>query len=131
MRKRWFVLASTVALAIALAAPSSGAASNARVTVDNDGTNSYTRYDGSSDAATERCSHDRRQQNEPAVAVDPHNTDVVAAGANDYCTVPNTLDVWAGFYRSTDGGSTWHDSLVPGYPGDTSAGGTASPVSGT
>ena len=131
MKRRFLLIAPVIALLVMIGGPQAGAAGNSRVTVDNDGTNSYTRYDGGSDAVTERCSHDRRQQNEPAVAVDPHNTDVVAAGANDYCTVPNTLDVWAGFYRSTDGGSTWHDSLVPGYPGDTSAGGTASPVSGT
>jgi hypothetical protein len=121
-----------MALLVMMAAPQAGvAASNSRVTLDNDATSTYTRYDGSSDAVTTRCSHDRRQQNEPSVAVDPHNTDVVVAGSNDYCTVPNTLDVWAGYYRSTDGGTTWHDSLVPGYPGDTSAKGSTSPTSGT
>src|SRR5437016_1334745 len=114
MGRRWFVLASVVAVVLALAAPPGGAASNSRLTVDNDGTNSYTRYDGTSDAVTTRCSHDRRQQNEPSVAVDPHDTNVVAAGANDYCTTPTAGDVWAGSYRSTDGGATWHDSLVPG-----------------
>ena len=130
MKKGSLVVASIVALALGLAAPPGGAASNSRVTVDNDGTSSYTRYDGSSDAVTTRCSHDRRSQNEPAVAVDPNDTDVVVAGANDYCTAPNTGDVWAGYYR-TDGGTSWQDSLVPGYPGDTSAGGTASPASGS
>jgi len=40
-------------------------------------------------------------------------------------------DVWAGYYRSTDGGSTWQDSLVPGYPADTSPAGLASPVHGS
>jgi hypothetical protein len=131
MSKRWIVLAPTVALVIALAAPSSGAASNSRVTLDNDGTSSYTRYDGSSDAATLRCSHDKRSQNEPAVAVDPNDTDVIAAGSNDYCAAPITGDVWAGYYRSTDGGNAWHDSLVPGYPGDTSAAALAAPQSGS
>jgi hypothetical protein len=131
MRRRWLVFAPTVALVLALAVPSGEAASNSRVTVDNDGSNSYTRYDGASDTVTTRCSQDRRQQNEPAVAVDPHNTQVVTAGANDYCTVPNTGDVWAGYYRSTDGGTTWHDSLVPGYPGDTSAAGSTAPQSGS
>jgi len=131
MRRRWLVLAPTAALVFALAAPPSGAAGNSRVTVDNDGTNSYTRYDGTSDPVTTRCSHDKRQQNEPTVAVDPHNTSVVAAGSNDYCTVPNTGEVWSGYYRSGDGGTTWHESLVPGYPGDTSAAGTASPTLGS
>jgi hypothetical protein len=132
MRRRFLFLGPAVALLILTASPGSGmAAANSRVTVDNDATSSYTRYDGSSDAVTRRCSHDRRQQNEPSVAVDPHDTDVVVAGANDYCTVPNTGDVWSGYYRSTDGGTTWQDSLVPGYPGDTSPKGSISPVNGT
>ncbi|HEV2256037.1 MAG TPA: hypothetical protein VGS06_23055 [Streptosporangiaceae bacterium] len=37
-------------------------------------------------------------------------------------------DAWAGFYHSTDGGSTWPDSLLPGYGGDTSAEGLSSPL---
>jgi hypothetical protein len=130
MSKRWGVLASVVVVLLAISAPSGGAGTNSRVTVDNDQESSYTRYDGSSDAVTTRCSHDRRQQNEPSVAVDPHDTRVVAAGANDYCTTPNTGDVWVGNYRSTDGGTTWQDSLVPGYPGDTSPAGIASPING-
>jgi hypothetical protein len=39
--------------------------------------------------------------------------------------------VWAGYYRSTDGGSSWKDSLVPGYPADSSAGGLAAPTHGS
>jgi hypothetical protein len=65
--------------------------------------------------------------------VDPHNTQVVTAGANDYCTqatLPNH-EVWTGYYRSTNGGATFADSLVPGYPADTTAAGTSSPVHGT
>jgi hypothetical protein len=102
-----------------------------RVTNDNDGTGSYLRYDGGSDSTTQACSSDRRAQNEPAVAVDPRDTSVVVAGSNDYCTQVTNGDVWAGYYRSTDGGSTWQNSLVPGYPADTSTGGMASPVHGT
>jgi hypothetical protein len=36
-----------------------------------------------------------------------------------------------GVYRSTDGGATWTNSLVPGYPADTSPAGTASPTHGS
>ena len=36
------------------------------------------------------------------------------AGWNDYCSD------WMGLGFSTDGGNTWTDSLVPGYPADTS-----------
>jgi hypothetical protein len=105
-------------------------ATNALVT--RDGTaSSYLRYDGSTDATTSACSTGRRSQNEPTVAVDPHNTQVVVAGANDYCAQIVNGDVWAGYYRSTNGGASWRDSLVPGYPADTSAAGVASPVHGT
>jgi hypothetical protein len=102
-----------------------------RVTNDNEGTASYLRYDGTSDATTLACSSDRRAQNEPTVAVDPHSVNVVVAGSNDYCTQVTNPDVWAGYYRSTDGGATWQDSLVPGYPADNSPAALASPVHGS
>jgi hypothetical protein len=105
-------------------------ASNALVTPDGTAS-SYLRYDGSTDATTMACSTGRRSQNEPTVAVNPHNTQVVVAGANDYCAQIVNGDVWTGYYRSTDGGASWRDSLVPGYPADTSAAGLASPVHGT
>jgi hypothetical protein len=131
MRSRWLLL--LVVLSMVLAGGFDGAAfgaTNARVT--RDGTaSSYLRYDGSTDATTTACSTGRRSQNEPTVAVDPHNTQVVVAGANDYCAQIVNGDVWTGYYRSTDGGSTWQDSLVPGYPADASAAGVASPVHGT
>jgi len=63
------------------------------------------------------------------IALDPRNPDVRTSGSNDYCTVPSTTDAWAGFYRSRDGGTTWVDSLLPGYKGDTSTEGTSSPLS--
>src|SRR5262249_56766148 len=73
----------------------------------------------------------RRSQNEPTVAVDPPAANVVLAGSNDYCAQIVNGEVWVGYYRSTDGGSSWNDSLVPGYPADTSAAGTASPAHGS
>jgi hypothetical protein len=80
------------------------------------------------DAVLQRCGQDRRMQNEPTLALDPRNPSVRTSGSNDYCTIPNTGDAWAGFYRSNDSGATWTDSLLPGYKGDTSAQGTASPL---
>jgi hypothetical protein len=79
------------------------------------------------------CSTGRRTQNEPSVAVDPRNAAIVVAGSNDYCAeIQNgSGNVWAGYYRSTDGGATWTNSLVPGYPADTSAAGTSSPTYGS
>jgi hypothetical protein len=130
MRLRWFLAASLLVVAVAYAGPALGVSANARVTRD-DTASSYLRYDGSSDATMAACSTGRRSQNEPTVAVDPHDTSVIVAGSNDYCAAIVNGDVWAGYYRSTDGGSSWQDSLVPGYPADTSAAGTASPVHGS
>ena len=125
---RLLALVSAFALLNALVGPAL-AASNARVSNDASA-NSYSRYDGGTDAALTACSTGRRPQNEPTVAVDPNNTNVITAGSNDYCLQTTGGDVWAGYYRSLDGGSTWSNSLVPGYPGDTSPAGLASPSSG-
>jgi hypothetical protein len=114
-------------VAVAFTSSALGVVANARVTRDNTAS-SYLRYDGSTDATMAACSTGRRSQNEPTVAVDPHNTSVVTSGSNDYCAAIVNGDTWTGYYRSTDGGSSWQDSLVPGYPADTSAGGTASPA---
>jgi hypothetical protein len=107
------------------------AAADTRVTNDMDG--SYHRYDGSVDATMLACSTGRRTQNEPAVAVDPRNSAVRVAGSNDYCAeIENgSGNVWAGYYRSSDGGATWSNSLVPGYPADESPAGSASPTHGS
>ncbi len=131
MRSRWLLV--PVALSMLLAGAFSGTASgSANVLVTRDAkASSYLRYDGSTDATTSACSTGRRSQNEPTVAVNPHDTHVVVAGANDYCAQIVNGDVWAGYYRSTNGGASWQDSLVPGYPADTSAAGVASPVHGT
>ena len=121
-----------VACAVSLVPAGVGASgsTNVRVTQDNRA-GSYTRYDGGTDDTMRDCSINRRSQNEPAIAVDPHNTNVVTAGSNDYCAATVNGDVWAGYYRSTDGGAKWHDSLVPGYPTDSSPAGLASPTHGS
>ena len=58
---------------------------------------------------------------------------MIVAGSNDYCAeIENgSGNVWAGYYRSTDSGVTWSNSLVPGYPADESAAGDASPTHGS
>jgi hypothetical protein len=129
MRSRLLLLVLITALVAPLGS-ASAAPTNVRVTLD-DTPSGYLRYDGTSDATTEACSSGRRAQNEPTIAVDPQDTDVVVAGANDYCPQIVNPDVWTGYYRSTDGGSSWQDSLVPGYPADTSEAGVSSPVHGT
>jgi hypothetical protein len=127
MRRALPTLAA-VAMVLAFASPLQ-AATDARVTVD-DTAGSYVRYDGGTDPSIAGCSTGRRPQNEPTVAVDRRNTQIVVAGANDYCRQAVGGDTWVGYYRSTDGGLSWSNSLVPGYPGDNSPAGLASPVSG-
>ena len=119
-------------IALLTAGPVGVAAADTRVT--NDATaGAYARYDGGSDATMLSCSTGRRTQNEPSVAVDPRNPAIVVAGSNDYCAeIQNgSGNVWAGYYRSITGGSTWSNSLVPGYPADTSPLGVASPAHGS
>jgi hypothetical protein len=81
------------------------------------------------DATLTECTRSRGRQNEPAVAIDPRQTQVMVGSSNDYCGVHNvTVDgvpqpvgpIWLGYYRSQNGGSSFQSSLVPGYPDDTS-----------
>jgi hypothetical protein len=83
--------------------------------------NAYT------DATLRECTISHGRQNEPAVAVDPRDTSVLLGSANDYCPVYNRGiaagaigPIWMGYYRSLDGGASWTNSLVPGYPDDAS-----------
>ena len=56
-------------------------------------------------------------QNEPSIAVNPRNERNLVAGANDY----RSGDAWAGVYASVDGGRSWFEQLIPGYPGGPSS----------
>jgi hypothetical protein len=120
-------------MALLLAVPAASlAAPDGEQRVTRDATpGSYLRYDGASDATMAACSTGRRSQNEPSIAIDPSNPNVVVAGANDYCAAIENGDVWTGYYRSTNGGLTWANSLVPGYLTDESPAGSASPTHGT
>lgn len=74
------------------------------------------------------------QQNEPSIAQSPNHPNLLAVGVNDVRTFGISGDAWQGLSVSADGGATWPDaaqSLVPGYPGDTSAAGQASPIFGS
>src|SRR3954452_3829882 len=76
-----------------------------------------------------------QRQNEPSMAVSSRNALHLMGGANDYRTVDlpglpggePTGDAWLGLFKSFDGGKNWVSSLVPGYPQDQTAQGTASP----
>src|SRR5512132_3281565 len=106
---------------------------NTRLTNDN-GANGgyvsdYTLVTGQpyTDDVLQACSQSRGRQNEPAVAVDPRNPQVIVGSSNDYCGVFASNGtfiglgiVWMGYYRSEDGGASFTSSLIPGYPGDSS-----------
>jgi hypothetical protein len=70
------------------------------------------------------------QQNEPHIAIHPTNSSLLAVGMNDVRTLGISNDAWQGLAVSSDGGATYTESLIPGYPGDTSAAGLASPIRG-
>ncbi|TML90614.1 MAG: exo-alpha-sialidase [Actinobacteria bacterium] len=83
------------------------------------------------DATLTECTRSFGRQNEPAVEIDPRNTQVILGSSNDYCgTYNNGVDangapipagpIWLGYYRSQDAGQSFVSSLVPGYPGDKS-----------
>jgi len=71
-----------------------------------------------------------RQSNETTVAISPVNASIVAAGANDYRMSTVFGDAWLGLYVSPDAGATWFNTMVPGFPSDTSTAGLASPLLG-
>src|SRR3954465_2160945 len=128
------VAAALAAGAVALAA-SPGA--DVRLTRDDPAqpgggyVSNYTMVTGTpySDATLGECTRSRGRQNEPSVALDPRQTQVIVGSSNDYCGVHNrTVDgvpqpvgpIWLGYYRSENGGAAFQSSLVPGYPDDTS-----------
>src|SRR5437773_7831391 len=123
------VLIAAVAIPAALSNPG-----NTRLTNDAFGlggyVSDYTLVTGApyTDSVLTACSQSRGRQNEPAVAVDPRNPQVIVGSSNDYCPVfqaDGTFlglgDVWLGYYRSEDAGMSFVSSLVPGYQGDASA----------
>ena len=148
---RRFTLLAVAGLCVTglvLAAQSSIAAPEADDLVTPHST--YVRHDGGTDRAIQHCSDTSsstapdtpgdgdsdsndggafRQGNEPSVAIDPTNPNLVFASWNDYCD--NDLGGgWQGLAYSTDRGETWTPSKIPGYPSDTSTEGMASPLHG-
>jgi hypothetical protein len=125
-----------VAAMLALAVLAGAQASGADVRLSNDFPgggyiSAYTLATGMpyTDAVLSECSIARGRQNEPSVAVNPRNTNVLVGSSNDYCGVyagssPGNFvpagPIWLGYYRSENGGASFQSSLVPGYPRDTS-----------
>jgi hypothetical protein len=110
----------------------------------------YVRHDGGTDRAIQHCSDTStstapdvpgdgdtdsndggafRQGNEPTIAIDPTNPDLVTAAWNDYCDT-DLGGGWMGLAFSLNRGESWTPSKIPGYPSDTSAEGAASPLHG-
>ena len=61
------------------------------------------------DQTLDECTVSKGRENEPAVAVDPRNTNVLLGSSNDYCGVYNrgaaagaVGPIWLGYYRSED-----------------------------
>lgn len=58
------------------------------------------------------------QVNEVDIQVNPANPQNIVAAANDYAQPSGAH--WVGYYWSRDGGKTWGQDLLPGYPGSRS-----------
>ena len=135
-RRLAIVAATTALLASGAIATTPAAANPANTRLTNDAaalggyTSDYTLVTGTpyTDPVLTACSQSRGRQNEPAIAVDPRDPNVIVGSSNDYCGVFNSNGtfvlglgpVWLGYYRSQNGGASFVSSLVPGYPGDTS-----------
>jgi hypothetical protein len=134
---RWRLLMAVAFGGLLLSAVSvSASATNVRLTHDEAAgsyISAYTLGTGTpyTDATLQECSRSQGRQNEPAVAVDPRNPNVLIGSSNDYCGVYNdgvdsngapipSGPIWLGYYRSENGGGSFVSSLVPGYPDDTS-----------
>src|SRR5207248_7350068 len=99
--------AAAVVLLFAVVGAQAAPTASANVKVTNNANGAYESADQLAggtytDAVLTRCGTDKRQNNEPTLAIDPRNTSVWAAGSNDYCTIPTVGDAWAGIYRSTN-----------------------------
>jgi hypothetical protein len=148
--RRTFALSATGSLVLALAGALPGAAAPAEPDDRVTPAIAYVRHDGGTDRAIQHCSDTStstapdvpgdgdtdsndggafRQGNEPTVAIDPTNPDLVFAGWNDYCD-SDLGGGWMGLAFSRDRGESWTPSKIPGYPSDTSAEGQASPLYG-
>ncbi len=59
-----------------------------------------------------------KQQNEPACAIRPGNSQCIICFYNDYRTVdrPGHEDAWTGMSESCDGGLTFRSRVTPGHP---------------
>src|SRR5439155_3048813 len=146
MRRRFAVVLALALLAGTLVLVPSVLGSQAIVGPNVKVTNDNNNVDGGAGAVTPSKDAQNRQSNETTVAISTVASpvtgqvgDVVAQAANDYRMVPHFGDTWMPIYLSFDGGTTWFgnppfphgfNTMVPGFPTDTSAAGLASPLLG-
>ena len=123
--KRFWMLLTIVALA-SLVLTSTALAAHVTAGADVKVTNDNNNVDG----GTPNPGFDaqNRQSNETTTSISPANPNIIAMGANDYRMASVFGDSWLGFYLSSDGGATWFNTFVPGFPSDTSTSGLASPL---
>jgi hypothetical protein len=132
LRRLLIIVAFAFACVVTVPGAQAGPA-NVRLTNDDPAlsgyVSDYTLVTGTpyTDDVLTTCSQSRGRQNEPAVAVDPRDPQVIVGSSNDYCPVFNADgsflglgDIWLGYYRSENGGASFLSSLVPGYQGDES-----------
>lgn len=140
-RLTWFALA---AMLVSFSSVPSVLASHVVDGADVKVTDDNNNVDGGVENTTPSKDASNRQSNEPSVAISPVVSpvtgavgDIVAASANDYRMVPHFGDAWMPVYLSFDGGDTWfgappfpngYNTMVPGFPTDTSAAGLSSPL---
>jgi hypothetical protein len=146
MKLRLPLLLALVLLIGTLALVSGALGSHAVAGTDVKVTHDNNNVDGGAAATTPSRDASNRQSNETTVsissAVSPvtgRAGDIVAESANDYRMVPHFGDTWMPVYLSFDGGATWfgappspagYNTMVPGFPTDTSAAGVSSPLHG-
>lgn len=140
-RLTWFALA---AMLVSLSGVPSASAAHVADGVDAKVTDDNNNIDGGVENTTPSKDASNRQANETSISISPMASpatgavgDIVAASANDYRMVPHFGDAWMPVYLSFDGGSTWfgappfpdgYNTMVPGFPTDTSAAGLSSPL---
>jgi hypothetical protein len=146
MRRRLSLIAAFALLAGTLVLVPSVLGSHAVVGPNVKVTDDNNNVDGGIANVTPSKDAQNRQANETTVAISPIASpvtgqvgDIVAEAANDYRMVPHFGDTWMPVYLSFDGGTTWSgappfpngfNTMVPGFPTDTSAAGQASPLYG-
>jgi hypothetical protein len=150
MRRALLLLTTTSLVVLGLAGVRSASAQPADADDRVTPATAYVRHDGGTDRAIQHCSDTStstapdvpgdgdtdsndggafRQGNEPTVAIDPTNPNLIFSGWNDYCDA-DLGGGWMGLAYSRNRGETWTPSKIPGYPSDTSAEGMASPLHG-